>query len=304
MKIAPLLLTCAALSALSGGIVARLVSPKSAVEAKPSSPDSDLLSRLTALESDREKLRDEVESLRARLANPLSTPEPERQVVGTSASELDALATKLRMLIDEAEDQALNSKMPVIDDGEFDVMAVAEELLDPNLSNADKNAIWSQIRDSGNIDAMVEWFRQRAEANPDDADAQAQLGEAYLEQLFGAKDMMSQGRFANSADAAFDRALSLNDQHWDARFQKAVSLSFWPPALGKQSAAIQQFETLIAQQKTQPLSPNFAQSYLFLGNMHQQMGNMEAALAAWNEGLAAHPDNAELQAQIDSASGQ
>ena len=78
-------------------------------------------------------------------------------------------------------------------------------------------------------------------------EAQLALGQAYLgmtQQLEG----MEAGKYATLADKALDQALELEPEHWEARFTKAVALSFWPPILGKQPLAIRQFETLMEQQ--------------------------------------------------------
>ena len=89
----------------------------------------------------------------------------------------------------------------------------------------------------------------------------------------------------------------------DARFSKAISLSFWPPVFGKQTEAINNFEILAAQQAQQPQEPKFAQTWLLLGNVYQQIGKSEQALAAWQKGLSIFPDNAQLLQQIANAQG-
>jgi tetratricopeptide (TPR) repeat protein len=90
---------------------------------------------------------------------------------------------------------------------------------------------------------------------------------------------------------------------WDARFAKAVSLSFWPPLLGKQNEAIKNFEVLVEQQAGQPQKPEYAQTYWALGNMYTQSGDKAKALATWQQGLALYPGNAQLEAQIANAQG-
>ena len=110
------------------------------------------------------------------------------------------------------------------------------------------------------------------------------------------------GLWAMKADQAFDDILALDEQHWDARFTKAVALSFWPPIFGKQSEAIRQFEVLREQQRHQTPSAGHGQTYLLLGNLYQQMGQTEKALQVWQEGAGIFPDMAELQAQIDASS--
>ena len=125
---------------------------------------------------------------------------------------------------------------------------------------------------------------------------------AYLQKLFdigGASPEV--GDLATQADLAFDRALELDPQNWDARFTKAVALSNWPAFLGRQPEAIAQFETLLAQQENSPPNPQYAQTYLFLGNMYVQTGERAKAIETWQSGLARYPDDAALLEQLQLA---
>jgi tetratricopeptide (TPR) repeat protein len=45
-------------------------------------------------------------------------------------------------------------------------------------------------------------------------------------------------------------------------------------------------------------SPSHAGTHLMLGNMHQQMGQMDKALESWQAGLSVFPNNTNLAAQI------
>jgi tetratricopeptide (TPR) repeat protein len=159
-------------------------------------------------------------------------------------------------------------------------------------------ALWAEMGKAGLSDDLVAAYEARVEGDPNDPDLRVELGSAYLQKIFEVGNGPAAGLWAMKADAAFDAALELDPEHWDARFTKAVSLSFWPPALGKQNAAIEQYETLLEQQQGQPKEQRFAQTYLFLGNMYQQTGQAQKALATWQEGLALYPDSDELQSQV------
>ena len=105
-----------------------------------------------------------------------------------------------------------------------------------------------------------------------------------------------------TADKAFDTALDLDPEHWDARFTKAVSLSFWPPITGKQPEAVSNFQTLIAQQeKSGVTQPHYAQSYLLLGNLYLQQGKTDLAMQTYQQGLGLFPDHGDLKSQLESA---
>jgi tetratricopeptide (TPR) repeat protein len=77
-----------------------------------------------------------------------------------------------------------------------------------------------------------------------------------------------------------------------------VSLSFWPPIMGKQPEAIQQFEMALAQQEARPSRPEYAQTYLFLGNLYRQQGNAARAKEIWKKGSELFPENDELTRKL------
>ena len=74
-----------------------------------------------------------------------------------------------------------------------------------------------------------------------------------------------------------------------------INLSFWPPIFGKGAEAISQFETLLGQQKSQSPQPQFAETYLWLGNLYAQSGKMDLAQQTWSDGLLLFPDDEDLQ---------
>lgn len=172
------------------------------------------------------------------------------------------------------------------------------------LLNADSRAathdIWVRARQSGTLNELVELFRQRAEQNPNDVEAQVDFADAIRERIRRDVDISTDERaqLGILADATYDRALELNPDHWDARFKKAVSLTFWPSFLGKGPEAIAQFQTLIATQERGPVTPQQEQAYVFLGNLLRQQGNEAAARAAWERGLTRFPLSQQLQGLI------
>jgi len=101
-------------------------------------------------------------------------------------------------------------------------------------------------------------------------------------------------------DAAMQRYMlkRVDDNHWQARFSKAVGYTFWPPFLGKNKDALAQFDRLVQQQDNMPVQPEQAQTYVFYGNLLEQGGNAQKARDIWQRGLARHPDNAELRRRL------
>ncbi len=172
--------------------------------------------------------------------------------------------------------------------------ALLDRLFDAATPRRDRPTLWQKVREAGLIDVAVQRMEERAREYPSSAEVQNELGAAYIQRLSTAGDL-EKGTWAMKADGAFDKALELQPDHWEARFQKAVALSFWPPITGKQTEAVKHFEILLGQQEAAQQQPHHAQTYLFLGNLYQQQGNREKAVETWKRGAAIHPQDKDLQ---------
>lgn len=176
---------------------------------------------------------------------------------------------------------------------EFDLESTFAELLGTNVW--EDEGLWRRVHETGRFDEVLERFRQHAKANPDSADAQVELANALLARL---QFEPQKWPLAVEADRAFDSALETDEGHWQARFSKAVSYTFWPDFLGKKPEAIRHFETLIGQQEAAAPQEHFAQTYLFLGNLYAQSGNQEKAREIWSRGSRLYPQVDELRQKL------
>lgn len=248
-------------------------------------------------------LRESVRSMQAKLDEIANAPKlaPASGRIDRTLSDAD-LQRAIAAYFDEHGIPAIGV------DGEA-VPAEAETMEDlvAMLADADEleaKAIWKRLVEEGRDDELLEYLQANADANPNDPDVQLELGNAYLARTELAGAGMEAGLYATKADAAFDAALEADPEHWEARFTKAAALSFWPPVLGKQPAAIQQFEILIGQQNGAAPQPHHAQTHLLLGTLYQQTGQPDKALATWQSGLELFPDHSDLAQQIALANGQ
>ena len=299
MKILPLLVLAAVLSGGAGAVAALSFAPSS-----DNAPDpvetlaadlerTEMRSRLDALDRSQKELAQAIQELRS----DLSTSSGSSRV---SMSEIEDLVARA---LANAEPTALQPEaVELAESEELDAAAIARMILEDQIPYDEQQAMWEKLREAGKLEEAVAWFEQHAEANPNDANAQVDLGNAYLQKLMTLPDGPAKGMWATKADQVFDKALELDDHHWEGRFAKAVSLSFWPPVFGKQQEAINHFETLIGQQQEGPPQPQHSQTYLLLGNMYSQMGQIDQAVATWNNGLTSHPGDEALQEQIDAFS--
>jgi tetratricopeptide (TPR) repeat protein len=176
--------------------------------------------------------------------------------------------------------------------------AAIDTLVSPHATYAEKQAAWKELKDSGRLADAAAELEQLMANDPKNALYPAALGQAYLKLCGTTTDIRQQAVWAMTADVDFDTALNLDPSNWDARYTKAVGMSYWPANLNKGDEVIQQFNTLIAQQEQQPPQPQFAQTYEWLGKQYQKAGQANAAQQVWQRGAALYPDNSSLQSLL------
>ena len=174
-------------------------------------------------------------------------------------------------------------------------------LVSPQAAYEQKRAAWKQLRESGKLDQAIAELEQRVGADPRSADNAAALGHAYLQKCGTIQDLREQGILAMQADKVFDTALILDPSNWEARFTKAVALSYWPATMNKGQEVIEHFQTLIQQQESQTPQPQFADTYLWLGNQYEKDGRTDDARMTWERGALLFPDNDSLKKKLSAA---
>jgi tetratricopeptide (TPR) repeat protein len=223
--------------------------------------------------------------------------------------EIAAAVARWRAAHPEALVTAEVVRAPQVPAGPFDLATapieeIVQALSGATFTHAERQELFQRLREVGRIDEYVAAIEKLAAEDPNNAELQVALGHAYLQKLFEVGNSPEAGPLAMKSDLAFDRALELDPNNWGARFSKAVSLSNWPAFMGRGPEAIDQFETLIEQQEALPERPEFAMSYLFLGNMYQSSGEHKEAIATWRDGLARFPDDDDLRRAIELAESQ
>lgn len=183
------------------------------------------------------------------------------------------------------------------DGPDLEARALADRILLGEVSGIELEQLWQRLREEKRIDAVLAEIERRAASAPNNPDLAAELGKAYIQKLFDAGVGPLAGMWGEKADKAFDRALELDPEHQEARFEKAIALSNWPAFLGKQGEAARQLELLREQQERSPAEARHARTYFFLGNLYEQMGERDKAAAAWARGLELFPDDEALRAR-------
>jgi tetratricopeptide (TPR) repeat protein len=193
---------------------------------------------------------------------------------------------------------------PALKAGEVDrslVSQAVDTLVSPQATYEQKKAAWKQLRESGKLDQAIADLEQRVASDPRSADDAAALGHAYLQKCGMLQDVREQGILAMQADKLFDAALSLDPSNWEARFTKAVALSYWPATMNKGDEVIQHFQTLVQQQETESPQPQFAETYVLLGNQYEKAGRIDEARATWQRGAQLFPQNESLKSKLSLA---
>lgn len=298
-----ILIPLAVLAAVVASFVTLLLLPsptQAAPESTPVASDADGLQRLANTLASIEERQARLERSLAEM-EALPAPSPAREAAGTDDVERIVAAWMEENVGGSAaapepsavEMQLANSVAAAPLERLIDML-----LDDDSFSEIEQQDMWQKVRDVGRMDEVMAELEERCELEPNNPDLRVDLAEAYIQKIFDVGNGPLAGVYGSKADEAYDRALELDPTHWDARFNKAVALSNWPAFLGKTGEAIQNFEILIAQQKDQPQEPQFAQTYLFLGNMYQQTGDAEKALQAWRSGAELFPQDEALLEQL------
>jgi tetratricopeptide (TPR) repeat protein len=245
-------------------------------------------------------LQQEVASLRRENESPRSEPAPAGYQAPARDEDLADLVARevARYLAENSGLAAAGEEASAAAAALTDEQLLEESLralMDPATDWDTGEEIWKQLYEAGLMEDAIALLEAEVERNPGDMDLRVELGNAYLKPiLFGEAAGMDAGVWATKADAAYDAVLAIDDHHWEARFSKAVSLSFWPPIMGKQPAAISNFETLLDQQNQGPSQPHHIETYVLLGNLYQQSNQPEKATALWQQGLAQFPNDPRL----------
>jgi tetratricopeptide (TPR) repeat protein len=177
-----------------------------------------------------------------------------------------------------------------------------DTLVSADASFQQKQTVWRQLQESGQLDHAIEALKQGTADNPKSAVYQAALGHAQLQKAGelsqNGGSVSDMGILGMQADKNFDTALQLDPSNWEAQFFKAAAMSYWPLELNKGDEVIQRLSRLIDQQETMRSQPEFAQTYVVLGDQYQKMGQTDYALATWQIGAQRFPGNPIFQQKI------
>lgn len=228
-------------------------------------------------------------------AIPEEQPEPARPIQPTSPASAASNSIALRRALPDSTPVQLKSFEPV-----WTLQQSVDLLVSPKTTFAQKQAIWKRLKDAQQLGEAIADLEERVKNDPQVAEYSAVLGSAYLKGAGASKDQREQAILAMKADQTFDSALSLDPDQWEARYMKAVGLSYWPAQMNKTTEVLQRFTSLIQDQEEQNPQPEFSQAYLRLGDEYRKAGQIQSAQQVWQRGAALFPDDPDLKHKLAS----
>lgn len=182
------------------------------------------------------------------------------------------------------------------------LVSTVDTLTSPQTTFGQKQALWNQLRASGQLAEVTAALERLAADNPQDAQVRTELGEAQLQKLRAniesGGDPTEIPILGMQADRYFSQALTLDPKNWEAQYMKAASLSRWPEGLNKRPEVIQRLSDLATQQDSMAPQPEFAQTYLILAQQYKLAGQPDKATETLRVGAIKFPGNTNFASAL------
>ena len=173
---------------------------------------------------------------------------------------------------------------------------VLDGILGRTYGYAESQSLFRRLsRNHGAIDDTIARIEAEIARNPRNADLHAALATAYAAKTaFATPPGPEQGTVWAKAGKAYDEAIRLDPEHWQARYDKAFGDSMAPEFVGLRPRAIQGFEDLMRIQEKKPSAPEHVEVYVRLGTLLKDAGNVKRAREIWQRGLERFPEDQRL----------
>ena len=152
----------------------------------------------------------------------------------------------------------------------------------------------------------INFFRDLADAHPQDWRARLELSCAYVDKIptcKGITALISQGALAGKALEQADIVVAKHPDQWVSYYARGLNHLNWPRAFRHSEDAIKDLARCIAiqeQQGGQSGRPYYLRVHLALGDACTKAGKYKEAREAWQHGLKAFPQANELKARLDT----
>ncbi len=156
----------------------------------------------------------------------------------------------------------------------------------------------------GALDDAVKAVETFAARKPDSAAARVLVGTARLQRVDRAPDTAARALRIQEAVDAFDAALALDPDHWEARYLKAFNLGQAPAMMGRRGEAVGLFRALADLQETRAPEPRFADTYVQWGRVLVAEGDPDGARRAYERGIRFFPSDGRLADAMRALDGK
>ncbi len=253
---------------------------------------------VSRVQAELDAMSEQVEGLlRDRDVNSLPMPRVAATPSVDSDTTQETLAALVRDLVKEEALVAPVREASSWPGGHTTVNDAIRAILEGGVVGQDMDALWEEAAANGQLHELLAAMEEELSSTPDSADKEFDRARAY----YAAAQAMpsnTNGNWWVDSNDAYSAALEHDPQHWDARYQKAKNMAFWPVAYGGQAEAVRHFEILADQQEsgsaTGGSKDSFPTTYVWLGNLYAQQGKTDAARAAWQRGLNEFPGHGWL----------
>jgi tetratricopeptide (TPR) repeat protein len=232
-----------------------------------------------------------------------ATPAAPEKTYNPSAPQSQPVVENPPPVVPAAAPVQPNATAPAKSDAAIACSKAVDALLATNLSAAQKTALFQQLRQNGQLDRAIAELQQRALDLPNNPEIPTTLGEAQLNKVRAVHDdggsMNDIAILAMQADQNFNAALKIDPSNYEAQFVKASALYYWPANPQTDNQAVQMLSGLIDQQESMAPQPDFAQTYINLGNQYQKIGQSDKAQATWQLGLQKFPNDSTLRHKVN-----
>ena len=179
-----------------------------------------------------------------------------------------------------------------------DLAAAVAEIVAAGFSQEAIEAFIQRVRKEKGHAAAAEAIKALLERDPQNPKAHYLLARAYVDELMISKSYADMNRLGELCMAEYGTALELAPTYWEPRFERAISLTFYPEQMGVLPDAIRDFETLVKQQNRSSSDPRFAETYAHLARVYVRTGKSDKALATLRDAVVIFPDNEALKKQL------
>jgi tetratricopeptide (TPR) repeat protein len=180
-----------------------------------------------------------------------------------------------------------------------DLTAAIAEVVAAGFSQEAIAAFIERIRKEKGHAAAQAALEALLERDPRNAKAHYLLARAYVDELMISKSYADMERLGKLCMAEYGSALEIDPAYWEPRFERAISLTYYPEQMGMLPDAVRDFETLVKQQNRSNADPRFAETYANLARVYVRTGKRDKAVATLNDAVALFPDSESLKKQLE-----